>query len=276
MDRVDVKRVLSALQEARHISFAGYRRSMLQRRISARMAKLRLWDCDDYLRRLRTDPAECEQLIDTILINVSSFFRNPVVFEVIAQSALTAILEAKRSAQSGEIRVWSAGCAAGEEAFSAAILIDQALGDEAGWTPYVFATDIDSASLRQADSGLFPRESLKDTKLGVLDRYFTAQDQAYAVRPPIRQMVRFSSDDLASPETIAPPDSIFGSFDMVLCRNVLIYFSHKLRELACEKLYRSLAVGGYLVLGAAEALTPAMEPRFRVIDRRNRIYQKLP
>ncbi len=126
--------VLAELNFLRGIDLSGYRRSMLQRRLDARMARLRCDDGAAYLARLKTDPAECDCLINTIVINVSSFFRNPVVWEILAQSVLPKIIERKRQGGNSNIRAWSAGCAAGEEAFSAAILIHRALkGELAVW-----------------------------------------------------------------------------------------------------------------------------------------------
>ncbi len=118
--RSHIDAVLAELRKSRGIDLSGYRRSMLKRWLAARMARLRCDAPAAYLARLQTDPSECDHLIDAIAINVSSFFRNPVVWEILAQSALPEILERKRRAGDHEIRAWTAGYAAGEEAYSAA------------------------------------------------------------------------------------------------------------------------------------------------------------
>ncbi len=267
--------VLAELRESRGVDLGGYRRSMLQRRLAARMAQTRCDDPAAYLARLRADPAEGDGLIDAIAINVSSFFRNPIVWEILAQTVLPEILQRKRQAGNNEIRVWSAGCAAGEEAFSAAILIHRALKDElADWRPYFFATDLDTNALNAAAEGVYPRERFENTKLGVLDDYFTACNGGYRIRPEIREMVWFSQDDLTSPHRFAPKESIFGDFDLVLCRNVLIYFSLELQQRVLDKLTKSLDNGSYLVLGESESLVGIDSSRFIEVDGKNRIYMK--
>ncbi len=259
----------------RGIDLSGYRRSMLQRRLDARMARLRCDDGAAYLARLRTDPAECGCLINTIAINVSSFFRNPIVWEILAQSVLPKIIERKRQSRNSNIRAWSAGCAAGEEAFSAAILIHRALkGALADWQPHIFATDIDTKSLETAAEGIYSRECLEDTKLGILNDHFTAVDHGYQIRPFLHKMVWFSRDDLTSQKGFAPKDSIFGGFDLVFCRNVLIYFSRDLQHRVLDNLVRSLDKDGYLILGESESIDRPGDLGLTEIDGRNRIYVK--
>jgi chemotaxis protein methyltransferase CheR len=271
----DVDNILAELKQTRGIDLSSYRRSMLERRICARMAQLQSNDSKAYLEQLRSDPAEYTHLVDCILINVSSFFRNPIVFEIIAQSILPSIIERKRIEGSNELRVWCAGCAAGEEAYSIAILAHRILQrEEQYWIPYIFATDMDSDSLRQAEEAVFPREGLENTKLSILDEYFIPQGNSYKVCPQIRKMVSFSQCDLTSPKTVAPADSVFGTFDLVLCRNVLIYFTREVQERILTKLYKSLAKDGYLILGEAEALDREIQSTFRVIDSLNRIFIK--
>ena len=267
--------VLAELNRSRGIDLSGYRRSMLQRRLDARMARLRCDDRAAYLTRLRTDPAECGCLIDAITINVSSLFRNPIVWEILAQSVLPTIIERKRQAGNSEIRAWSAGCAAGEEAFSAAILIHRALkGELADWQPHIFGTDIDAKTLENAAEGIYSHECLENTKLGILDEYFTAVDRGYQIRPFVRNMAWFSRDDLTASQGFAPKDSIFGSFDLVFCRNVLIYFARDLQHRVIDKLVRSLDNGGYLILGESESIDQPSDLRLVEIDCKNRIYMK--
>lgn len=271
----DIDRVIQEIKRLKNIDFSGYCRAMLTRRIEARMVKVGASGYKEYLNRLRSDGAESGQLIDEIGINVSSFFRNPAVFEMISHNLLPDIIERKGRGKSKELRVWSAGCAAGEEAFSLAILIHQTLKNNSLEVyPLLFATDIDSAALDRAVKGVFPRESLENTRLGLLSSYFKRQNNLYAVRPIIKEMVCFSYDDLTSPRTSAPPESIYGDFDLVLCRNVLIYLVGEQQDLVFSKLYRSLAAGGYLVLGESESLNDNLGARLSIVDRKNRIYQK--
>jgi chemotaxis methyl-accepting protein methylase len=216
-------------------------------------------------------------LIDSIAINVSCFFRNPVLFELLGQRVLPEIIDRKLRGGRREIRVWSAGCASGEEAYSLAILLCEALGpDGADWQCLLFATDVDRRVLTVAEEGVYSREKLADCKLGLVDRYFTRRGERYQLDPEVRSLVRLSWDDLTSPTRVSPPQSIFGSFDLVACRNVLIYFSPEAQQRIQERLVRSLAPGGYLVLGEAEHLAEGLRPKCPAVDERNRIYRCSP
>jgi chemotaxis protein methyltransferase CheR len=227
------------------------------------MAQLRLKDPGEYLQRLRSDSLECDRLIEAILIKVSSFFRDPLVFELLAHRVLPLIIERHRREHTRYIRVWSAGCSSGEEAYSVAILLAQALEDEDfPWHPHICicATDISLQAQATAQSGRYRRESLETTLLGILERFFRPTADGFEVIPEIRRMVQFSRDDLTSRNKSAPADSAFGSFDLALCRNVLIYFSLDLQKRVQDKLYRALNPGGYLVLGLAESLPRRWNP----------------
>lgn len=275
MSTVWLEAVLEELRRARGLDLSDYRRSTLERRLAVRMARLRLKDPGEYLQRLRSDPSECDRLIEVILIKVSSFFRDPLVFEILAHRVLPLIMERHRREHTRQIRVWSAGCAAGEEAYSVAILLAQALEDEDfPWLPSICATDISSEALAAAQTGRYRRESLETTQLGILDRFFRPTAEGFGVIPEIRRMVHCSRDDLTSRHSMAPADSVFGSFDLVLCRNVLIYFSLELQKRVQDKLYRALNPGGYLVLGLAESLPPETVSRLIAFDRPHRIFQK--
>lgn len=248
----------------------GYRRPILTRRISERLARLGM-NADQYLIACRTDPEECVTLANAVTINVSSFFRNPVMFEILAQSVLPQLVEKK-----DDLRVWSAGCAAGEEAYSVAILIREQLARSrnADVRPTIFATDVDRDVLEKARSAFYPRESLNDTKLGILDACFSPVRDGFQLCPEVKRMVHFSLYDLLSNQTVVPAESVYGSFDIVLCRNVLIYFSDDQQMQVFQKLYKSLSKGGYLVLGDSETLCRDVRSRFKTVDEKNRIYQK--
>ncbi len=267
--------ILTIIKQKKGIDLSRYRRHTVERRISNRMARLQAADPETYLELLKSDPHECDSLVNNIGINVSSFFRNPVVFEIIEQSVLPLIITRKRASNSREIRIWSIGCAAGEEAYSVAILVHQAFEKEQGsWKPYIFATDMDSDALEKAGTGIYQRQSLATTKLGILDKYFISKGSMYEVCPFIKDIVHFSLDDCTSFRTIAPAESVFGSFDMVLCRNVLIYFSKELQKNVFDKLYKAIGPRGYLILGDSESLSWEIESKFEATDGRNRIFQK--
>jgi chemotaxis protein methyltransferase CheR len=267
--------ILAELRRARGLDLTGYRRATLERRLANRMTQVRLNDPLEYLQRLQSDPEECDRLIETIEIKVSSFFRDPLVFEFIAQRLLPQIMEHHRQNHNRQLRTWCAGCAAGEEAYSLAILLTQALeNDDFPWLPYICATDISAAALDAAKTGRYRRESFATTTVGILDRFFKPTATGFEVIPSLRRLVQFSQDDLTSGNGMAPADSVYGSFDLVLCRNVLIYFSLDLQQRILDRLYGALNPGGHLVLGTSESLPPGFTPRLITIDRPNRVFQK--
>ena len=267
--------ILSGLEKTRGVDLNGYRRAVLRRRLAARMSRVGAPTIADYLERLRDDPEEYDRLIEAVAINVSSFFRNPLVFEILAQQVLPEIIDRKERRGSREIRGWSAGCAQGEEAYSIAILLHQALsGEGASWTTMIFATDIDGEALTAARRAVYARESLASTKLETVDRYFKKEGDGFALASEIRESVHFSRDDLLCSNHSSPLESVFGFFDIVMCRNVLIYLSRQVQAKVLQRLTGTLAPGGYLVLGVAESPTANIEAVLQAVDRRNRIYRK--
>ena len=272
IDSYQLNALLEIVQEKTGTDLTGYRKPTLHRRISERLARMGI-NADEYLAICRSDKHECTELVNTVAINVSEFFRNPEMFEVIARSILPPLAGEKRN-----LRIWSAGCAAGEEAYSIAILIREEL-EKTKHTgckckPAIFATDIDSSVLKKAKKAFYSRESLKDTKLGIVDAFFSLKKDGFQLCSEVKKMVHFSVNDLLSEKTVSPPESVFASFDIVLCRNVLIYFSERKQVQILEKLYRAMAKGGYLVLGDSETICKDQRSRYKTVDARNKIYQK--
>jgi chemotaxis protein methyltransferase CheR len=269
--------VLAELKKVRGVDLSGYRRAVLHRRLAARMSRVGDRGFAAYIERLRNDPEEYDRLIEAVAVNVSSFFRNPLVFEILAKQIVPEIIDRKERQGSREVRAWSAGCAQGEEAYSIAILLHRALcGENPPWTAMIFATDIDGEALAAARRAVYAREKLASVKLEIVDRYFKKEGDGYALEPGVRDWVHFSRDDLLSGDHDSPRESVFGSFDLVMCRNVLIYLSRHVQETVLHRLTGTLAPGGYLVLGAAESLTPDIEVGQQAVDGRNRIYRKPP
>ena len=272
-----INKIIDEIQKTRNLDFSSYNLTTLKNRILERMKRVNIDSPKEYIAFLRSDKNEFDHLIDTILINVSSFFRDPVVFEIIAQKVIPEIIYNSADLKFGGIRIWSAGCAAGEEAFSIAILVHEAYKDLAvKGTPFIFATDINEKVLKRCSDGEYPRDSLKNIKLGFLDLYFENEKSGtYRVHPFIKDMVRFSINDLTSLKHAAPAESVFGTFDIVLCRNVLIYYSAEVQKQIFAKLDKTIANGGFLVLGTSETLAPSIKSRYAAVDNINKIYKKL-
>jgi chemotaxis methyl-accepting protein methylase len=190
---------------------------------------------------------------------------------------LPAIFANKAASGDRSVRVWSAGCANGEEPYTVAILLDALSRQEAtGLEPVVFATDIDENALERGREALYSDKALGNVRLALLGSSFDKEGDRYRVRRDIAQCVSFSTHNLLDARTPAPSDSVFGTFDLILCRNVMIYFRPDSLHAACDRLHRSLATGGYLMLGTTERLPEAWRARYRRLTSHCTIYRKLP
>lgn len=271
----DLELILNYLNEKRGFDFSGYRIAMVARWIGERMTSIKVENTSDYLYYLKENANELDNLFDVLTINVSRFFRDTLTFDYIADRVLPAIVYEKKKANDNSIRVWSAGCAMGEEPYSIAILIHELREKEALKTSVnIFATDIDGKILKKAKKAAYPYESIKSIKYRLLKKYFTAEEEIFQLMPDIRNIVSFSVYDILDKKSYAPPESVFGGFDLVLCRNVLIYFDTEHQDQIFGRLYRSLAKNGYLVLGEAEIPSINYQGRFRKVNECCHIYQK--
>jgi chemotaxis methyl-accepting protein methylase len=263
-----LKPILDYLLEKRGFDFSGYHPAMLERRIGQRLTATSSANFSAYLSCLQSNADELDHLLDAITINVSRFFRDTLTFELIADRILPAMVRDKIQAQDHSLRVWSAGCARGEEPYSLAILIHELLRkEEVAMNLHLFATDIDCGALEDAGKALYPPGSIENIKHRLLTKYFTPEGSLFRLIPEIKNRVTFSAYDMLDKKRGVPPESVFGNFDLVLCRNLLIYFNIEYQEMIFERLYHSLANHGYLILGEVEAPTMTYRRHFnRVLD----------
>jgi chemotaxis methyl-accepting protein methylase len=271
----DLKPILDYLMEKRGFDFSGYHPAMLARRIGHRVTALNGKDFKDYLLHVKDNPAEIDRLLDVITINVSRFFRDTLTFELLADRILPAMVLEKARRRDLSLRIWSAGCAMGEEPYSVAILIHELLRKEGLMMDlHMFATDIDAKILKGAEKAVYPISSVENIKYRLLTRYFTPAGDCFRLVPEIRDQVGFSLYDMLDKKHIVPPESIFGNFDLVLCRNLLIYFNTDYQDTLFAKLHHSLSPKGILVLGEAEAPTPKYQHSFIRMGEFGPIYRK--
>ena len=263
-----LKPILDYLLEKRGFDFSGYHPAMLERRIGQRLTATSSKDFGDYLCCLQRNAPELDRLLDVLTINVSRFFRDTLTFELIADRILPAMVRDKIQARDHSLRVWSAGCARGEEPYSLAIIFHELLRkEEVAMNLHLFATDIDGGALVDAGGALYPLSSVENIKHRLLTKYFTPEGISFRLMPEIKERVTFSLYDMLDKKHGVPPESVFGNFDLVVCRNLLIYFNTEYQETIFEKLYHSLANHGYLILGEAEAPTMTYRRHFsRVLD----------
>jgi len=222
-----------------------------------------------YLRWLDQDPEEYARLFDALSINVTQFFRDETTFQIIRDTLLPTLLAAKAAARSQTLRIWSAGCATGQETYSLAILLAAALQHKpAGFIARVYGTDIDPTAVACARRGVYEAPALEGMPCPDGLGQFT-QAGAWRVSSEIRQLVRFKVHDLTQ-------DRPLQHIDLLLCRNVLISFSRETQRQVCDTLYAALRPGGFLVLGKTETMAAEAKSRFIAVDVKERIYRKPP
>ena len=260
----EISDIIKYLYDLRGFDFRGNNPEMLSRRINHRLAATANKSLVDYLEFLNGNDSELDNLIDSLTINVSRFFRDSFCFEYIASMLLPEIISHKISSGDRSLRVWSAGCSSGEEPYSIAIIINELLEKEKTQLDVkIFASDLDKKILTKANKGEYSLDSVRDVKTGLLNKYFTKGKECYTISDEIKNMVSFSFFDLLDKKNIVPQESIFGNFDIVLCRNVLIYFNLEHQEIIFDKISKSIRNKGYLILGEAELPTDNISDNFR-------------
>jgi two-component system CheB/CheR fusion protein len=244
---------LDQLRDESGIDFSTYKQATISRRLQRRMAATGQTTLGDYVRYLHNHPEERQRLVGSFLIKVTEFFRDPELYQYLRDQVLPELI-AEAIQRGTELRFWSAGCATGEEAYSLAIIVADLLDAQEGETPQVriFATDLDAEAVSFARRGVYPARTLLPLPQETIDRYFIERDGEYEVRKALRSMLVFGEHDLGQR---AP----FPRIDLILCRNVLIYFTAALQRRALQLFAFSLRGGGYLVLGKSETVSPLAE-----------------
>lgn len=249
---LDLTAVVAALERRGAVSLAAYDPSFLALSIHRRLTGL---SCGlvDYLSRVEADPSEVGDLLASMRVSFSQFFRNGLTFGVLEQVVVPELCRRQAEGRAREVRVWSAGCAAGQEAYSVAMLLADATGGLEGPLPFrVIATDVVVAELDRARDGLFSAEELATLRLAHLRRYFSPREGRWRLDERLRARVDFSRHDLQDARSPFPPAGVYGDFDLVLCCNVLLYYTPAVRQALLSNLRRGLAADGYLVTGEAE------------------------
>lgn len=268
--RPDGRKALEAfLDEVRArygLDFNSYKTPTILRRLQRRIVATDTENLDNYIKYLDTHPEEYPQLINAFLIKVTEFFRDPELFAYLRDEVLPDIISHARS-RDKEIRIWSAGCATGEEAYSLAMLMSEALGsDLEQFNVRIFATDADAEAVAFARRGIYPASALAGVPEDLVSRYFTRDDNQYQIKKRVRGLTVFGQHDLGQR---AP----FPNIDIVVCRNVMIYFTPDLQQRTLQLFAYSLRDGGYLALGKAESTSPLSE-FFVLQHKQHKVYRR--
>src|SRR6516162_4990372 len=259
--------VFNLLRKSTGVDFSHYRQTSILRRIHRRMVVHKIEKIDEYFKYLQSNPAEIKALYQDMLINVTSFFRNPKVFDALKAHVFGAIL--KNRSVEGSLRVWTPACASGEETYSVAIAILEALGDKAPQTHMqFFGTDISESSIAKARSGLYPENIQGDVSPERLRRFFTKVEGGYRISKTIRDMCIFAQHNVLN-------DPPFSQMDLICCRNLLIYLEPVLQSKVISLFHYAAKPGGYLVLGSSEGVG-VVANLFNTEDRTYKIFSKKP
>lgn len=259
-----LSRVVVAMRDRTGHDFSHYKPNTIRRRVERRMSLIRVGSMGDYVTVLERDPAELDTLFHELLIGVTSFFRDKEAFASLEERVIRPLVESKSSGD--PIRVWVPGCSTGEEAYSIAILLNEAVAETKRRIPVqVFATDIDVRAIDRARAGVYRSGIIAEVSPERLDRYFVALGDGYRISEPVRDTLVFATQDVTS-------DPPFSRLDLISCRNLLIYMDGTLQKRLNSLFHYALNPDGYLFLGSSETIGDA-HGAFDAIDRKWKIYR---
>ncbi|MHB1653200.1 MAG: chemotaxis protein CheB [Desulfitobacteriaceae bacterium] len=261
----ELNQIFTILRKTSGTNFSEYRELTIQRRTLRRMVLNKIEKLGDYVDYLRQNPVEVGELYQDILINVTSFFRDPEAFETLKSLVFPAIM--KNRVPGEPVRIWVTGCSTGEEAYSIAFVLMEFLGDDAVNTPIqIFATDINDRLIEKARVGIYPNSIKADVSLERLRRFFIEVDGGYQINKMVRDMCIFARQEMAK-------DPPFSRLDLISCRNVIIYFGAAMQKKLFPVFHYSLKEKGFLFLGSSESVGPYAN-LFNLVDKKHKLYSK--
>src|SRR3954471_16255592 len=242
----DLRELLDYIKRSRGFDFTGYKKTTLSRRVEKRMAAVGSETFAEYQDYLEVNPREFTELFNTILINVTSFFRDAPAWAFLAEEVIPRLIESKAADE--PLRIWSAGCASGEEAYSVAMVLAEAIGEEAfADRVKIYATDLDDSAFAAARHGVYTSESLEPVSEELIAKYFEPNTRGLSFRPDLRRSIIFGRNDLIA-------DAPISRVDLLVCRNVLMYFTPEAQARILERFNFALKPTGFLFLGKPEML----------------------
>lgn len=264
---VEFEDLLQMLKDTRGFDFSGYKRPTLIRRFRKRMDACALETFGEYSDYLELEPDEFAKLFDSLLINVTAFFRDPAAWDTLSEEVIPELLAAKGATR--PIRVWSAGCATGEEAYTLAMVLTEALGEDSFRNRVkIYATDLDEDALRQARTGTYTERQLASVPTDLREKYFEPAPSGHIFRRDLRRQVIFGRNNLTH-------DAPISRVDLLVARNTLMYFNAETQATVVHRFHFALNDPGYLFLGKAEMILNHGD-LFDPVDLRKRLFRKSP
>jgi two-component system, chemotaxis family, CheB/CheR fusion protein len=263
---VTLETLLEFVKRTRGFDFTGYKRSTIERRIAKRMGELGLKSYEEYVDHLELDPDEFSVLFNTILINVTGFFRDAPTWEHLASDIVPQLVASRPP--DAPLRAWCAGVASGEEAYTVAMVFASVLGESAFLDRVkIYATDVDEEALDQARQGTYAARLVEDVPPDALERFFERAGHRYTFRRDLRRTVIFGRNDLVQ-------DAPISRIDLLVCRNTLMYFNAETQDRILRRFHFALDDDGVLLLGKSEMLITHAD-LFRPVDLKRRIFHKV-
>jgi chemotaxis methyl-accepting protein methylase len=258
------------LLKARGFDISGYSRSFIGRAVRKRVGRSGCKDAFEYVGLLRRNEDEVTELIGALSVNVTDFFRDSGAFEALTEQVIGPQIAHKIELGWSALRIWSAGCATGQETYTVAICVAEELkksGRERDLVVRIQGTDLSRPALDLATKGIYTESQVRGVPKRILFDHFIRSDQGYEVAPHLRRMIRFSQGNLLD-------RSNHKFFDLIVCRNVVIYFSRPMHDVLVDNFQSALRPGGYLMLGRTETLMGSARSLFESVDAENRIFRK--
>lgn len=260
----DFAPIFATLHRRTGVDFSGYKHTTVHRRVLRRMLIHRLNSLPDYARHLGDNPEEADELFNDLLIGVTSFFRDPAMFDVLERAVIPELL--LKRGQDESLRVWVPGCSGGEEAYSLGICLDEAVRrGNASVAIQIFASDLSDAAIARARAGWYPATIENDVSPERLRQFFVREKDGYRIAKSLRDRCVFARQNLIT-------DPPFSRLDLISCRNLLIYLDTAVQKRVLPLLHYALRPSGFLVLGSAETLGEAVK-LFTPIDKKHRIFR---
>ena len=266
--------ITDLLLKVQGIDVSKYDDSFLNRSLQKRIKATNYDTPKAYYKFLEQDGKEGSNFVNSLNISYTEFFRNPLTFSVLERLILPSIASCNLKTRRKEIRIWSAACAAGQETYSLAILLEELINlDNIKINFRIFATDQDEIQVNKAIEGRYSANSLDNVSLKRVKQWFTQRDDSFAIKPELKTNIDFSVFDLVNEQLGCPPASIFGDFDLVVCANLLFYYKPEFQKIIVEKASKYLANGGYLITGETER-DILLSYNFREVFPQSAIFQK--